>query len=295
MKTSSVSLAATLAVLAVGCTPQTGKITVLLKDAPDPTVSWAWVNISQIDLIGSGGTTVLATNVINPRNLLELANDTATLVKDVEVPAGTYGQLRFVISGGCIEANGVVYSSAATCEVPDAEGGTTKFPVGGTLRMPSYAQSGLKIDLPGNLGTVGTDTTIVLVDFDVKQSFGHVAGGSGAWVMHPVVKATDFRLTGTVNVSLALGPEVVLPGTNTLASFSVVLAPAAGGTNTLLPLVGTNTLASASFRYLVPGDYTLDFNAPSGVNAVYSPTVPRPVTVTSGQATAASFVLMSAH
>jgi Domain of unknown function (DUF4382) len=293
MKATRFAVAASLALLAVGCTEQTGKVTVLLKDAP-ADVTAAVVTISEIHLVGSGGDIVLSTTPITT-NLLSLANDTATLVDGIEVPVGTYSQLRFVITGGYLEAGGVLYASSPTYEgLPD-----TETPVGGTLRMPSYAQSGLKIDLPAGAATVGTGTTIVLVDFDVSQSFGHEAGGSGAWVMHPVAKATAFELAGKVDVTLRLATGVTLPTPVTLGDFKAVLAPAppTSGGNTILPLTSTDaTTYHASFKYLFPGDYTLTFSPPSAVNSfVTAPPVPATVTVTSGQATAASFTMTSAH
>ena len=287
MKTLLTSFVASL-VLVVGCAPQTGKVTVLLKDAP-ADVTAAVVTITEIDLIGSGGTTVLGTTKTTT-DLVTLANDTAKLVDGVDVPAGTYSQLRFVISGGYVEAGGVIYASSPTYEGLPAES-----TVGGMLRMPSYAQSGLKVDLPAGAATVGT-TRILLVDFDVSQSFGMEAGGSGAWVMHPVVKATDFELAGGVDASIKLGAGVTLPSPITLADFKAVLTPAGGGSSTTLALTSTDaTTWSASFRYLVPGDYTLTFTAPAAVTFATTPPVPATVTVASGQATAASFVVSSAH
>jgi hypothetical protein len=295
MTASRATLTAPLAllVLALGCTEQAGKVTVLMKDAP-ADVTAAVVTISEIDLVGSSGITVLSTTPVTT-NLLKLANDTATLVKDVEVPVGTYSQLRFVITGGYVEVGGVIYASSPTYEgLPD-----TETPVGGTLRMPSYAQSGLKVDLPGGAVTVGTGSMVLLVDFDVSQSFGQQAGASGAWVMHPVVKATDFELAGRLDVSLTLGTGVTLPTSTTLADFKAVLAPAppASGGNTILALTSTGaTTYGASFKYLFPGDYTLTFSAPAAVNAfATTPPVPATVTVRSGQATAESFVMISAH
>ena len=54
----------------------------------------------------------------------------------------------------------------------------------GTLRAPSYAQSGLKVKMADGALELTGPTKILLVDFDVTQSFGHEANG---WVMHPVV------------------------------------------------------------------------------------------------------------
>lgn len=284
------SLVAALTFLAAGCSGgPTSKVTVLLKDAP-AAVTAAVVTISEIDLVGSGGQTVLSTTTTTT-DLLKLANDTATLVDAAVVPAGTYSQLRFVITGGYIEVGGVIYASSPTYEGLPAEA-----TVGGTLRMPSYAQSGLKIDLPVDAATIGTETKVVLVDFDVFQSFGPQAGASGAWVMHPVVKATDLEFAGEVAVSLKLGEGVTLPSPTTLADFKAVLTPAAGGGSTTLAMSSTDaTTYTASFKFLFPGDYTLTFTAPSGVSFVTAPALPATVTVVSGQAAAASFVVTSAH
>ena len=291
MKSSRLSLVASLALLMVGCGGgQTGKVSLLLKDAP-ADFSKAVVTISQIDLVGSGGTTVLSTKTTTT-DLLTLANDTATLVDGVEVPVGTYSQLRFVITGAYIEVNGVIYASS-----PNYGGLPRDAVVGGTLRMPSFAQSGLKVDMPGGALTVGTGARVVLVDFDVTQSFGQEAGASGAWVMHPVVMATDFELTGTIDVTLQLGAGINLPTPTTLADFTAVLTPSAGGAATTLPLTLTPNTAGiygVSFKFRDPGSYSLTFTAPSGVSFVTAPPVPATVTVGSGQATKADFVVTSA-
>jgi hypothetical protein len=286
MKTLRLALAAAAALLTAAC-GQTGKVTVLLKDA-SADVTAAVVTISEIDLVGSGGTTVLST-AQTTTDLLKLANDTATLVSGVDVPAGSYGQLRFVITGGYVEAGGVIYASSPTYPGLPAEA-----TVGGVLRMPSYGQSGLKVDLPGSLGTIGAAGRIVLVDFDVSQSFGHEAGNSGAWVMHPVVKATDLQLAGRVDASLKLGAEVTLPTGTTLADFKAVLTPLLGGGSTTLALTsGDGITYRASFAYLFPGDYTLTFTAPAGVLFTTTPPVPATVTVASGATAAADFVVSS--
>lgn len=289
MKASHVALAASLALLAVGCAGQTGKVTLLLKDAPADVTS-AVVTISEIDLVGSGGVVVLTTTKTTT-DLLKLANDTAKLVDGVDVPAGTYSQLRFVITGGYVEVGGVLYASSPTYEGLPAES-----TVGGTLRMPSYAQSGLKVLLPGGAATIGAGSKIILVDFDVSQSFGQEAGGSGAWVMHPVVKATDLELAGEIDVALTLGEGVALPVPTALTDFKAVLTPVLGGGSTTLALAsgGPSTVA-ASFKFLFPGDYTLTFTAPTGVSFATAPPVPATVTVASGQTTAANFVVTAAH
>ena len=294
--TLRLSLAASLLGLLAACGGNdTGRVSLLLTDASG-TLQAAVVTITEIDLVGSGGTTVLST-ARTTTNLLTLANDTMKLVDAAVVPAGTYSQLRFVISGGYVEVpqgdgSTIVYASSPTYEGLPAEA-----VVGGTLQMPSYGQSGLKVDLPGGL-TVGTGAKIVLVDFDVGQSFGQLAGGSGMWVMHPVMTATELELSGTVNVTLALAPGVTLPAGASLTQFSAVLTNA-GGTSKTLPLVLTGTTAGAAFPYLIPGSYTLSFTAPASVTSFTTspPTSPSPasLTVASGQPTNASFTLTAVH
>jgi hypothetical protein len=112
---------------------------------------------------------------------------TRSLVESAFVPAGRYSELRLLISGGFIEIAGLgVFASPGFPAVPAGE------LVVGELRIPSFASSGLKVTLPDGEVVLGSDTEhVVGVDFDVSRSFGSAAGASGAWVMHPVIHATD--------------------------------------------------------------------------------------------------------
>jgi hypothetical protein len=80
-----------------------GQLSVVLKDAPGD-IKAAVVTISEINLEGSGGKLVLSSNEVTT-DLLTLSTDVATLVQDATVPAGTYTQLRFVITGAYIEVD----------------------------------------------------------------------------------------------------------------------------------------------------------------------------------------------
>jgi hypothetical protein len=267
-----------------------GKLTVLLKDAP-ASLEAAVVTISEVDLVGASGTLVLSTTTTTT-DLMTLSNDTATLVEKAVVPAGTYGQLRFVITGGYVQTTGgAIYASA-----PDYQGLPSGAVVSGTLRMPSFAQSGLKIDLPGGGLTLASQEKIVVVDFDVSQSFGHEAGSSGAWVMHPVCKATDVVATGSLHVTLALAPDVALPVGATLAGFGAAVTPVAGGDTLTAQLADEGGGEfGAVFQYLAPGDYSVSFTPPAAVATfTIDPAVPATATVSSDQETAAPFLLTAA-
>src|SRR6476659_212427 len=168
------AIAATLA----GCDGQspsgTTSLSVRLKDAPGD-VQVAMVTISEVDLVGSGGIQVLSQTPTTV-DLLTLAASATTLVQGVKIPSGTYSQLRFKITGACIA-------------VDDGNGGSTVYATTGydgtlcgtgealNLQAPSFAQSGLKVAMPGDALQLTGPEKILLVDFDVTQSFGHEASG----------------------------------------------------------------------------------------------------------------------
>ena len=252
-----------------------GTVSLLLTDAPGDFMR-AIVTIDRIELMsgegegeGEGeGSSILLRDTPYTGDLLELSNDVAELVDDQVVPGGSYGQLRFVISGGCVEVEtetgSEVYASAGYTECGDADG---------ALQMPSFAQSGLKVNLPTGF-TVSGDRNIVLVDFDVAESFGHQAGNSGKWVMHPVVRATEVELSGSLDVTLVVADTVVLPGTLTADSFAVRL-----GTEPPVTVID----GLAGFDFLVPGTYTVSLVAPDGVEVVTDPELPVDVDLASGE------------
>jgi len=92
------------------------------------------------------------------------------------------------------------------------------------------------------------------------------------------------------------GPEAILPAGVALTQFQAVLTPPGGGLDTVVQLVdvGNGAAASATFRYLFPGDYTVSFQAPGGISFITEPPVPATVTVVANQATAADFLLLDA-
>jgi len=169
--------------MVAGCQGPNGttSFSVQLKDAPGD-VQQAVVTISEVDLVGSGGVQVL-TQTPTTVDLLTLAATTATLVQDVEVPSGHYEQLRFKITGACLavenETGGSDVYATDGYDASQCGGAAT-----GLLQSPSFAESGLKVTMTGNALELTGPEKIVLVDFDVSQSFGHDASG---WVMHPVV------------------------------------------------------------------------------------------------------------
>lgn len=265
-----------------------GTVTLLLTDAPGP-VNKAVVTIEMIYFQGHEGRTVLRSSPVTT-DLITLANDTAELVKDVEVPPGSYSQLRFVISGGYVEVDEGDEGTKIFASSPSYEGLPAGTQVDGTLQMPSYGSSGLKVDI----GTVDISSGqhVILIDFDVAQSFGHPAGES-KWVMHPVVKGAELTLSGNVLVSLTRDPSSSLPAGVTLNDFKATLTNAGGSTEKLqLADPEGDGSYQANFRYLLPGQFVIDFVGPNGSPPQTDPARPTTVTLGSGESLFRPYVLL---
>ncbi|RKG70004.1 DUF4382 domain-containing protein [Corallococcus sp. CA054B] len=298
--TSTLLMATGLLFLAA-CGDDTARVTLKLTDAPGDGIEKAVVTISKVYLKGSvdkdadgKGDVVLLSEPVTT-DLLTLANDTADLVKDAEVPAGTYKELRFVITGGYIQVkqDGVsrIFATSANYEgLPDGA------QVDGDLQMPSASSSGLKVKFDKDADVTITsddDQKVILVDFDVAQSFGKEAGGSGKWVMRPVIKGADMEFSGNVEVTLEAGSVSLPLGITQLSSFSAVLTNADGSRETLAFSASTGTTYVADFKYLLPGTYQVDLVGPEGVSFTTDITRPATATVSSGAESDVHFVLTS--
>lgn len=269
----------------------TTSLSVLLKDAPGDFHT-AVVTISEVSLVGSGGVTVLTSTPVTA-DLLTLTATAADLVTDVTVPSGTYSQLRFKISGAYIEVENEdgstsVYATPGYDQVPG------EVAVDGVLQMPSFAESGLKVTMADGALDVDGDQKILLVDFDVEQSFGQAAGGSGQWVMHPVITGAELGLTGGVVVTVANADGVTFDiGTATVSLTDA--ADAAIGSPQALTDENSDGTFEARFGFLTPGSYKVVVTPPAGTTIVTDPASPLAVTVSSAGSAAASFVVTSAQ
>ncbi len=272
----ALTIAAAMTPLLTACDDSTGpgtgmsQFTVLLTDAPGDMVS-AVVTIESVYLQGElgqqeGGDRVYLRETPVTTDLLNLANDALALVENEAVPSGTYGQLRFVISGGYVEVENAdgstsIFASDGYEHLPD---GRT---ADGHLQMPSYAHSGLKVDFEGGI-EIDDFQEVVLIDFDVHQSFGHQAGNSGRWVMTPIVKGAKYNLASRVEATLALADGVTLPEVDgsqlTLGDFSAQLVgPEGNAKEAVFEDVGG--VYTARFPYLLPdASYQLSLKVPAG-------------------------------
>lgn len=229
------------------------RLTIRLTDAPGD-LEEAYVKISRFVLI-PGQDTVRRFEFVPEEtgyiNLLELTNGAAMdLVDEADVPGGTYRELRLVLDEAFIVLkDGRVFATNAA----DLPAGIE---ADGVLKCPSCSQSGYKIKFSQE-GLTIDGNTIVTVDFDAARSFGHEAGRSGMWIMHPVLRAT----TTTVRLARIVGKAELASGVtipqcggqaNTLEVFRPRAITAAD------TLVGaTDSLGNYRISNLIPGLYTL--------------------------------------
>jgi len=267
------------------------RVTVRLTDAAGD-IKAAVVTISEVNLQGANGKVVLSDAAVTT-DLIDLANTTAVLVDAEPVPAGTYTELRFVISGGYIEVENADGSTSIYASSPNYAGLPSGAVVTGDLQMPSLGQSGLKVSFPPTDLDITTDQDL-LVDFDVSESFGHQAGHSGKWVMHPVVKGAQFTTAATVVVTLKLNTGVTLPvppaGAVTLAAFEATLN---GETVPFTDPDGDGTF-EARFRFLLPGTYSLTVHPPTGIVITTNFSLPVNVTLDAGETETQAVIIQTA-
>lgn len=290
------SLLAALAMAACGDgTGGTGangeaRVSIRLTDAPGD-LQEAWVRIDRIYLKGGpadsthSGSEDLLTTRTDWVDLLTLSGGrTAELVSGAVVPAGRYSELRLVVCEAyLVDNDGDVY---ATRDAVLPAGVTAD----GTLQIPSGCSSGIKVKFQGDEPVeLASESAIMTVDFDVSQSFGHQAGNSGRWVMHPVVHATAVGFAGGIGGTVSVAQGLTLPtcGGSPVAVTAFV-PQATAGTSTFTSAVGTD----GRYRITVgAGTYTmayapaLSFANGDSLMITAAPSVPTATVASGGTAT----------
>ncbi len=201
IRLSKITIALLIMFLAWGCSDSnddaTGKLSVKLTDAPFPTdlVAEANVTIEKIEIRKSGSDLIpefitLSEDTVT-FNLLDLTNGvTATLV-DLDIEVGFYDLVRLYVS----EASVVL-------------GNGTSF----NLKIPSGAQTGIKVFINPSIEVAGGLTSELLLDFDVSQSFvvqGNplTSAGINGFIFKPTIKASNLSTSGSLygTISDSLG------------------------------------------------------------------------------------------
>jgi hypothetical protein len=271
--TTNRTAAAVLTLLAVGMTgacedsvsvPETASLQILLTDAPADYIGQAFVDFGLIELLpaGEGDRIVLAEDGTDgPINLLDLQGLTTEVLADLEIPSGTYREIRMIVeSASVVLADGYTFRDGST----ESE-----------LTVPSGASSGLKLKLRSEEEgeeegvEIAGGETILVVDFDVNQSFviqgnpNTPAGINGVHfrpTLRVVVSDLAGSITGVVTTQLVDTPveglvvtaETVDPGDN--EEFQTTTATAM-----------TDESGAYGIYFLPPGTYTVTVTTPEGL------------------------------
>ncbi|HET7461272.1 MAG TPA: DUF4382 domain-containing protein [Longimicrobium sp.] len=292
-----------VAALALGaCSDGTGSngartVTIRLHDAPGD-LKEAWVKVNQVYLQGTSsadsvsGKVVLLNTATGWLNLTSLSGGNfATLVSNAQVPAGSYSQLRFVVCEAyVVTRDGQVYATQGAT----LPAGVTST---GTLQVPSGCQSGLKVKLPGGSVNLTDASQVLSVDFDVSQSFGHVAGNSGKWVMHPVMTATSIDFSGSIAGTVGLATGVTLPTCGgsavTLATFSPRAVSGVDSVSATVSAAGAYSMAVAPGTYTMTYAPVYSFTNGDSLTVAATP-APATATVTGGATSTVNYTISSA-
>jgi len=113
---------------------------------------------------------------------LDLTNGVTEELADIDVPVGTYDQIRVYVKGV-----DVVLTDGRTFD----------------LKVPSGEQSGIKIFIDPGITVSGGLSTDLLLDFDVSQSFvatGNIDAVDGitGFNFKPVIKVSNLSTAGTL-------------------------------------------------------------------------------------------------
>jgi hypothetical protein len=176
-----------------------GRLTVRLTDAPFPyeEVEQANVTIFKVELRKAsdedyegdeesmeddGGRPFITLMKEDMQvNLLTLINGVTEEIADLEIPAGTYDLVR-------------IYVKDASVVLKDGETYN--------LKVPSGAQTGIKVFIKPGVTVAGGLSADLLLDFDVSKSFvarGNInRPGFNGFIFKPVIMASNTSTSGTL-------------------------------------------------------------------------------------------------
>ncbi len=201
-----------------GSDPGTGTLEVLMHDAPIDSADAVNVFIERVEV--NNTTSDQGWQVISePQqsyDLLELTNGAYTLLGEAELEAGTYPQIRLILSQGghSVEVGGTVYD----------------------MMVPSGPQTGVKLNVNAE---IEEDITYrLLLDFDASRSVVEAGQDNPAvqYLLKPVIRATNEAITG--NISGTVSPAEVSSVVYAIADSDTLASTVPNETDGTFKLIG---------------------------------------------------------
>lgn len=242
-----------------------GTLRLFATDAPlnFENVMSAKVTVDEIHLRESDGEKIKVMEKTTTLDLLTLRNGLVETLAEVDIPAGKYDQISLIISSAQVEMkDGTVYP----------------------LKVPSGAQSGLKVFVKPDIVITTGMSTDVLLDFDLSRSFVPVMNGNtvNGFNFKPVIRATTLAIAGSVSGEvLDVTDESPIGGaTITVKKGTEVVTTAVADSEGYFKILGlpadTYTITAEAERF---GSLTIDSVPVTAGNEVTTHFILTPVTV----------------
>jgi hypothetical protein len=233
-----------------GSSDANGTLRLHLTDAPACGFDTVFVTVEKVRVHRSatatdaeGGWSEVVLPTPQRIDLLTLTNGALAPLGQTLLPAGTYTQLRLVLSENTA-ANPLANAVRATGSASET-----------ALTTPSAAQSGLKLNV--NIEVAPDRIADVAIDFDTCKSFVR-AGNSGKVILKPVLSVLPLLSDAGQRIQGWVDPALAVPGTT-------VSAQVGGATVRATPPDATGRFV----LYPVPaGNYDLVITAAGRVSAV---------------------------
>jgi hypothetical protein len=153
----------------------TGKVAVLLTDAPTDQFCQILATVERVDLLGSSGSPTNVFTGPETVDILALRNYTDLFAIDAAVPIGTYEKVRLTLSDLAL-----VQCDAQGVPEPSASWEHPKLPGNGKLDLNPR----------GSFEVIGGETLVIQLDMDMEKSLHVHQTGNGKWQFRPVIFVT---------------------------------------------------------------------------------------------------------
>lgn len=167
MRRLALLTSALLVLAACGTQPSgTSTVAVQMTDAPATEADHLYVDFGRIELMPASESEDGVQTVAEEGgriDVLTLTNGTVEDLGEIEVPAGTYHQVRIIVEDAQVHF------------------GEDSFDV----KVPSGAQTGLKVNIDPPLVAAAGTTNLVTLDFDASRAVIETPPGSGNYLLKP--------------------------------------------------------------------------------------------------------------
>lgn len=237
---------------------------VLLTDAPADYIAGAWVDIGVVEILpsGAGGPINLTDDgTAGMVNLLDFQGPATTPIAEATIEPGEYKQLRLIVDSARVDLMpGYTFRDGSTSM---------------SLKVPSGAQTGIKLNLRDADGAGGGDgvlihpgQTVLLLDFDVNQSFRiqgnpETPAGIKSMLFTPLIRVSVQDVAGSISGTVTPEADSI-----NVEGLMVTADPTGTGTvpgyQTMMASAMTDADGNYTLHYLVPGEYGVTVAVPDG-------------------------------